>query len=218
MTKNIIIDERLENYISDNTYSLHSIQKEIIEYNKTLGDLKRMQVSVTQAYFFQLMIKLNNIKKILEIGTFTGYSALSMGLSLPIDGTVTCLDIDKEKSKKAEYYFRKANLENKIKIIIAPAIESMNELIKQKKIFDLIFIDADKENYKNYFNLSLVLLNENGLMIIDNVLWKGDVSKPEKKDRLTKIIREFNSFVKRNDRVEKTILPLGDGVTICRKL
>ena len=93
MTKNIIIDERLENYISDNTYSLHPIQKEIIEYNKTLGDLKRMQVSVTQAYFFQLMIKLNNIKKILEIGTFTGYSALSMGLSLPIDGTVNAAQL-----------------------------------------------------------------------------------------------------------------------------
>ena len=218
MTKNIIIDERLENYISDNTYSLHSIQKEIIEYNKTLGDLKRMQVSVTQAYFFQLMIKLNNIKNILEIGTFTGYSALSMGLSLPIDGTVTCLDIDKEKSKKAEYYFRKANLENKIKIIIAPAIESMNELIKQKKIFDLIFIDADKENYKNYFNLSLELLNENGLMIIDNVLWKGAVSNSDNNEKLTKVIREFNLYVRKDDRVEKTILPLGDGVTVCRKL
>ena len=218
MTKNIIIDERLENYISDNTYSLHSIQKEIIEYNKTLGDLKRMQVSVTQAYFFQLMIKLNNIKNILEIGTFTGYSALSMGLSLPIDGTVTCLDIDKEKSKKAEYYFRKANLENKIKIIIAPAIESMNEQIKQKKIFDLIFIDADKENYKNYFNLSLELLNENGLMIIDNVLWKGAVSNSDNNEKLTKVIREFNLYVRKDDRVEKTILPLGDGVTVCRKL
>ena len=218
MTKNIIIDERLENYISDNTYSLHSIQKEIIEYNKTLGDLKRMQVSVTQAYFFQLMIKLNNIKNILEIGTFTGYSALAMGLSLPIDGTVTCLDIDKEKSKKAEYYFRKANLENKIKIIIAPALESMNELIKQKKIFDLIFIDADKENYKNYFNLSLELLNENGLMIIDNVLWKGAVSNSDNNEKLTKVIREFNLYVRKDDRVEKTILPLGDGVTVCRKL
>ena len=218
MTKNIIIDERLENYISDNTYSLHPIQKEIIEYNETLGDIKRMQVSVTQAYFFQLMIKLNNIKNILEIGTFTGYSALSMGLSLRNDGTVTCLDIDKEKSKKAEYYFRKANLENKIKIIIAPAIESMNELIKQKKIFDLIFIDADKENYKNYFNLSLELLNENGLMIIDNVLWKGTVSNSDNNEKLTKIIREFNLYVRKDDRVEKTILPLGDGVTVCRKL
>ena len=218
MTKNIIIDERLENYISDNTYSLHPIQKEIIEYNKTLGNLKRMQVSVTQAYFFQLMIKLNNIKNILEIGTFTGYSALSMGLSLHIDGTVTCLDIDKEKSKKAEYYFRKANLENKIKIIIAPAIESMNELIKQKKIFDLIFIDADKENYINYYNLSYQLLNKDGLLIIDNVLWKGDVSNSDKNDRLTTVIKNFNSFVKKDERVEKTVLPLGDGLTICRKI
>ena len=218
MTKNITIDERLENYISDNSYNLHPIQKEIIEHNKSLGDLKRMQISVTQAYFFQLMIKLNNVKKVLEIGTFTGYSALSMALSLPIDGTITCLDKNKEISKKAEYYFKKANLENKIKIIIAPALESMKKLIDEKKIFDLIFIDADKENYKDYFDLSLELLKEKGLVIIDNVLWKGDVSRPEKKDRLTKIIREFNSFVKKNDRVEKTILPLGDGVTICRKL
>ena len=206
MTKNIIIDEKLENYISDNSYSLHPIQKEIIEYNKKLGDLKRMQISVTQGYFLQLIIKLYNVKKVLEIGTFTGYSALTMALSLPPDGAVICSDKNKE------------NLENKIKIVLNNALESMKDLINKKNTFDLIFIDADKENYINYYNLSYQLLNKGGLMIIDNVLWKGEVSNSDKNDRLTTVIKNFNSTVKEDKRVEKTILPLGDGLTICRKI
>ena len=218
MTKNITIDEKLENYISDNSYSLHPIQKEIIEYNKKLGDLKRMQISVTQGYFLQLIIKLYNVKKVLEIGTFTGYSALTMALSLPQEGTITCLDKNKETSNHAEVYFKKANLENKIKIVLNNALESMKDLINKKNTFDLIFIDADKENYINYYNLSYQLLNKGGLMIIDNVLWKGEVSNSDKNDRLTAVIKNFNSFVKEDERVEKTILPLGDGLTICRKI
>ena len=218
MTKNITIDEKLENYICDNSYSLHPVQKEIIEYNKKLGDLKRMQISVTQGYFLQLIIKLCNIKKILEVGTFTGYSALTMALSLPLEGTITCLDNNKETSNKAEVYFKKAKLENTIKIVLNNALESMKNLIKKKKIFDLIFIDADKENYVNYYNLSFQLLNKGGLMIIDNVLWKGEVSNLDKNDRLTTVIKDFNSFIKKDERVEKTILPLGDGITLCRKI
>ena len=217
MIKNITIDEKLENYISDNSYSLHPIQKEIIEYNKKLGDLKRMQISVTQGYFLQLIIKLYNVKKVLEIGTFTGYSALTMALSLPQEGTITCLDKNEETSNNVKVYFKKANLENKIKIVLNNALESMENLINKKNTFDLIFIDADKENYINYYNLSYQLLNKGGLMIIDNVLWKGKVSNSVENDKLTTIIRNFNSFVKEDERVEKTILPLGDGLTVCRK-
>ena len=218
MIKNITIDERLEKYISDNSYSLHPIQKEIIEYNKSLGDIKRMQFSVTQSYFLQLIIKLNNIKNILEVGTFTGYSALSMALSLPQDGRIVCLDKNKETSKNAESYFRKANVENKIKIIINDALDTMKKILMEKQFFDLIFIDADKENYINYYNLSYQLLNKDGLMIIDNVLWKGEVSNSDKNDRLTTVIKDFNSFIKKDERVEKTIFPLGDGITVCRKI
>ena len=90
--------------------------------------------------------------------------------------------------------------------------------VKVLKIFDMIFIDADKENYQNYFNLSLQLVKKNGFIIIDNVLWKGEVTDNSKNDHLTKVIREFNSFIKKDDRINKTILPLGDGVTICRKI
>ena len=177
-----------------------------------------MQISITQAYFFQLFIKMNNIKNILEIGTFTGYSALSMGLAIPKDGNITCLDINRETSEAAKNFFKKANLDKKVKVILGPAMNTLKKLKDDKKIFDMIFIDADKENYKNYYNLSLELVKNNGFILIDNVLWKGDVVDSNKNDRLTNIIREFNSFIKKDDRVEKTILPLGDGVTICRKI
>ena len=218
MIKSLEINERLEKYISDHSYDLHPIQKEILNHNKSLGDVKKMQISVTQAYFFQFFIKTNNIKNILEIGTFTGYSALSMGLAIPKDGNITCLDINKETSEAAKNFFKKANLDKKVKVILGPAMNTLKKLKDDKKIFDMIFIDADKENYKNYYNLSLELVKNNGFILIDNVLWKGDVADPNKNDQLTNVIREFNSFIKKDDRVEKTILPLGDGVTICRKI
>ena len=185
MIKNLEINERLEKYISDHSYDLHPIQKEILSHNNELGLSKRMQISVTQAYFFQLFIKTNNIKNILEVGTFTGYSALSMGLVIPKDGNITCLDINKETSEVARNFFKKANLDKKIKIILGSAMNTLNKLKDDKKIFDMIFIDADKENYKNYYNLSLELIKNSGFIIIDNVLWKGEVADPNKKDQLT---------------------------------
>ena len=218
MTKSLEINERLEKYISDHSYDLHPVQRDILKYNDTLGHSKKMQISISQAYFFQFFIKTNNLKKILEIGTFTGYSALSMGLVLPKDGKITCLDINEKTSEEASLFFKKANLDKKIKIILAPAIRSLNKFKKDKKKFDMIFIDADKENYKNYYEVSLDLVKKNGFILVDNVLWKGEVADPKKNDKLTNVIREFNSFIKKDDRIEKTILPLGDGVTICRKI
>ena len=218
MIKSLEINERLEKYISDHTNDLHPVQKELLKYNDTLGQTKKMQISISQAYFFQFFIRTNNIKNILEVGTFTGYSALSMGLVLPKDGKITCLDINKDTSEVANNFFKKAKLDNKIKINLAPAIDSLIKLKNTKEKFDMIFIDADKENYKNYYNLSLELIKNSGFIIIDNVLWKGEVADPKKNDQLTNIIREFNSFIKKDDRIEKTILPLGDGITICRKI
>ena len=141
-----------------------------------------------------------------------------MGLSIPKDGSVTCLDINKETSEIARTFFKKADLDKKIQIILEPAINTLKKMKDDKKMFDMIFIDADKENYKNYYNLSLALVKKNRFILIANVLWHGDVADPNKNDRLTSIIREFNSFIKKDDRIEKTILPLGDGVTICRKI
>ena len=218
MTKSIIINQNLENYISNNSVSLHPVQKEIIEHNNNLGDIKRMQISVTQGYFMQFIIKNNKIKKILEIGTFTGYSALTMALAIDDDGNITCLDKNKETSDIAINFFKKAKVDNKINLICDNASNILSKLIKESNTFDLIFIDADKENYINYYEFAYNLISKNGLIIIDNVLWKGEVADLSKNDKLTNIIREFNDHVKKDIRIEKTILPIGDGITICKKL
>ncbi len=194
--KNIKIDESLEKYISDNSYDLHPVQKEIIEYNNNLGEIKKMQISVTQAYFMQLMIKITNVKKILEIGTFTGYSALSMALAMDTDGLITCLDKNKETSDTANNFFKKANVSNKIDLLIGSAVENLNILIKQNKSFDLIFIDADKENYIKYYDLAYQLLSTNGLILIDNVLWKGEVINNNKNDKITNILKMITESIK----------------------
>ena len=217
MTKSIKIDEVLENYISNNSYELHPIQKEIINHNKSLGDIKRMQISVTQAYFMQLLIKINKVKQILEIGTFTGYSALSMALAVD-DVYVTCLDKNEKTSEIANNFFKKANVDKNINLIVGAAIDGLNDLIIENKKFDMIFIDADKENYIKYYDLAFKLISNNGLILIDNVLWKGEVIDKSKNDRMTNIIRNFNTHIKNDNRIEKTILPIGDGVTICRKI
>ena len=218
MTKNIIINQNLENYISNNSVDLHPVQQEIIEHNNRLGDIKKMQISVTQGYFLQFIIRNNKIKKILEIGTFTGYSALTMALAIDDDGNIICLDKNKETSDTANNFFKKAKVDNKINLICDNASNILSKLVKKNNTFDLIFIDADKENYINYYEFAYNLISKNGLIIIDNVLWKGEVTDLSKNDKLTNIIREFNDHVKKDARIEKTILPIGDGITICKKL
>ena len=218
MTKSIIINQNLENYISNNSVDLHPVQQEIIEHNNRLGDIKKMQISVTQGYFMQFIIKNNKIKKILEIGTFTGYSALTMALAVEEDGNITCLDKNKETSDIAINFFKKAKVDNKINLICDNASNILSKLIEESSSFDLIFIDADKENYINYYEFAYNLISKNGLIIVDNVLWKGEVTDLSKNDKLTNIIREFNAHIKKDHRIEKTILPLGDGITICKKL
>ena len=218
MGSNLVITKEIENYINNHSLELTTIQKEIISYNNSLGDIKRMQISISQCHFLHLIVKISNTKKILEIGTFTGLSGLTMSLSLPSDGKLVTLDKNIERNKIASNFFKKAKQESKIKTIIGPALESLSSLKKKEQKFDLIFIDADKENYKNYYNQSLDLIEKNGLIIVDNVLWHGEVVDVKKKDKLTIIIREFNSYVNRDKRTENLIIPVGDGLTVCRKL
>ena len=218
MLKNIEVTQDLLDYIYDHSSPMHPIQKEILEYNKTLGDIQRMQISEQQALFLQFLIKLNNITNCLEIGTFTGFSALSIALALPMDGKLVVLDKDKETIKVAQSFFKKAKVENKISIFVENAEKALKSLIDVNSIFDLIFIDADKGNYINYFDFALNLVKRNGLIVFDNVLWHGDVAKKNVIDNQTEIIRKFNIYIKNDKKTEKTILPLGDGLTICRKL
>ena len=217
MGSNLVINKEIEKYINDHSSDLNPVQKEIISYNEKLGDIKRMQIAVSQCHFLHLIIKTSKIKKILEIGTFTGLSSLSMSLSLPENGQLITLDKNAKTSEIAKNFFKKANQENKIKTIIKPALDSLKDLKKQNEKFDLVFIDADKENYKNYYDQSLDLVDTNGLIVIDNVLWHGEVANKNNQEKLTIIIREFNSYVNNDKRTENLIIPLGDGLTICRK-
>ena len=218
MLKNIEVTQDLLDYIYSHTSPLHPVQKEILEYNKTLGDIQRMQISESQALFLQFVIKFNNITSCLEIGTFTGFSALSMALALPIDGKLVALDKDKEIIKVAQSFFKKAKMDNKISTIIENAEKTLKSLIEVNSIFDLVFIDADKANYTTYFDFAINLVKRNGFIIFDNVLWHGDVAKKNVTDNQTELIRKFNMYIKNDKKTEKTILPIGDGLTICRKL
>ena len=216
MGANLDITEKLQKYIDDFGLKLNPIQQEIIDYNKTLGEIKRMQIDPTQCFFLHLIIKISNIKDVLEIGTFTGLSALSISLALPDEGKLIALDKNEETNKIALNFFKKAKQNHKIKTIIKPALESLVEL-KSKK-FDMIFIDADKMNYKEYYEKSIGLLKKGGLIIIDNVLWHGEVADENNYDEFTVYIREFNRLVSEDKRVEQIIIPLGDGMTVCRLL
>ena len=216
MGKNLEITEKLEKYINNFSLKLNPIQQEIIDYNQTLGDVKRMQVATSQCHFLHLIIKTSNIKTVLEIGTFTGLSALSIALALPDDGKLTALDKDEETNEIAVSFFKKANQDNKIQTIVKPALDSLEELKNSK--FDMVFIDADKMNYKEYYERSLILTHKGGLIIVDNVLWHGEVADEDNLDKYTVNIREFNTYVSKDKRVEQIIVPLGDGMTICRVL
>jgi len=218
MGKNLEINTELEKYIEELSYNLHPIQQEIIKYNENLGDIKRMQISVSQCHFLYLIIRISKIKSVLEIGTFTGLSSLTIALALPDEGSLIALDKNEKTNKVAMDFFKKADQEKKIKIITKPALESLKDLKKNNKSFDMIFIDADKENYKNYYDKSMELINKDGLIIIDNVLWHGEVVDKTKNDKLTNSIRDFNFYVKNDKKCEQVILPLGDGLTVCRKL
>ena len=218
MGKDLDINNKIQTYIQNLSQPLHPIQKEIIAYNKTLGDVKRMQISVSQCHFLHLMIKTCNAKNILEIGTFTGLSTLSMSLALPDEGSIIALDKNLETNKVALDFFNKANQGKKIKTIVKPALDSLNDIKKENILFDIVFIDADKTNYTNYYESVIQLIKKDGLIIIDNVLWHGEVADENNNEKFTNIIREFNTHVKNDNRVEQIILPIGDGLTVCRKL
>ena len=216
MDKNIPIDQNMIDYIFSHSESLHKVQKKILKFNDNLGKAKRLQISILQANFLQFLIKVNKFKSCLEVGTFTGYSSLSMALSLPKNGRVYAIDKDIKTNKIALNFFKEAKVNNKIFIETNNGINALKKLVKSKKKFDLILIDADKESYIKYFNYAVQLISKRGIILIDNTLWKGEVLNQNANDKLTVKIKKFNEYIKKK-RINKYILPLGDGFTICWK-
>lgn len=179
----------------------------------------RMQISPEQGQFMGLLIQLLNAKKTLDIGTFTGYSALAVALAMPEQGKVVTCDLSKEWTSMAKKFWDMAQVQNKIDLRLAPALDTLDALLSagEANTFDFVFIDADKRNYLNYYEKALALLRPGGLIAIDNVLWDGKVADPSITDADTCAIRDLNAKLHEDKRVTISLLPIGDGLTLARK-
>ncbi len=217
MSKNISFTPELENYLNKNSIE-NLVLKELRKFSFIeLGDVANMQVSPEQASFLHMLIKIGNYSQVLEVGTFMGYSALAMALALNDNGKIITVDSDIKTTKHAAKFWKQANVLDKITLINEDGLKSLQKFKEEKFIFDFIFIDADKSGYRNYLELSLNLISDNGLIVFDNVLWKGKVVDPSINDKKTSDIREFNDFIKNDKRVDTTMISIGDGMTLCQK-
>ena len=187
------------------------------ETSKLPGSI--MQIAPEQGQFMALLVQLMGAKKTLDIGVFTGYSSLVVALALPEDGVVIACDTDEKATTVAQRYWKLAQVENKIQLHLAPALETLDKLIEtgQSNSFDFAFIDADKRNYGNYYERALKLLRPGGLIAVDNVLWFGRVVDDSDTDKRTIAIRDFNQKLHQDSRVQLSLLPIADGLTLARK-
>ena len=217
MLKNISFTPELEKYLNQNSIE-NLVLQELRDFSfKELGDVANMQASPEQASFLHMLIKIGNYSQILEVGTFMGYSTLAMALALNDNGKIITVDNDVKTTKYATKFWKQANVLDKITLINEDGSKSLQQFKEEKFIFDFIFIDADKSGYKNYLELCLNLISDNGLIVFDNVLWKGKVTDPSINDKKTNTIREFNDFIKNDNRVDTTMISIGDGMTLCQK-
>jgi predicted O-methyltransferase YrrM len=177
-----------------------------------------MQIAPEQGQFMRMLVQLTNAKRIIEIGTFTGYSALSLALGLPEDGLLVCCDSNKQWPSIGKSFWEEAGVDHKIKFMHGMAIDTLNSLLeKEPDSFDMVFIDADKISYQAYFEASLKLIRQGGLILVDNTLWNGAVANAKENDTSTVAIRAFNKALLDDVRVDISLLPLGDGLTLIRK-
>ncbi|MCA1592351.1 MAG: class I SAM-dependent methyltransferase [Acidobacteria bacterium] len=181
--------------------------------------MARMQISPEQGQFMALLVQLLNARKTLEVGVFTGYSSLCVALALPADGKVAACDISEEWTQIARRYWEEAGVAGKIILRLAPASETLDELIAggQAGTFDFAFIDADKGNYESYYERALKLVRVGGLIAIDNVLWSGRVADAEDQEQDTVAIRALNQKLHRDERVTLSLIPIADGLTLALK-
>ncbi len=215
--RNIVFSNDLSKYIKDVSLREHNILKRMREESFEERTIN-MQSSPEQAQFICFLANLINAKKILEIGIYKGYTTLALALNTADEAKITALENNKEWADIAMSYWVGAEMNHKISLVIGDALESLSKFRNEKNFYDLIFIDADKKNYINYYEESLNLLRSGGLLIIDNTLWGGDVINKNSSDQRTKVIRKLNELLKNDDRVDISLLPVRDGITLVRKL
>ncbi|MCC6742238.1 MAG: class I SAM-dependent methyltransferase [Acidobacteria bacterium] len=217
--RTIQVDDRLYDYILSVSLREHDVLRRLRAETSELGALFQMQISPEQGQLMFLLARLVGARQTLEVGVFTGYSALSVALALPEDGCVVACDVSEEWTSIGRRYWAEAGVAHKIDLRLAPAIETLDALIAEgrKGSFDFAFIDADKVNYANYFERALVLLRQGGLIAIDNTLWSGRVADASVNDDDTVAIRKFNESLHHDDRFSLSLLPIGDGLTLAMK-
>ena len=215
--KQLHLTEALYDYMLDVSLREDPILKALRDETAKMP-LAMMQVAPEQAQFMQFLIRLIGARKVLELGTFTGYSALAMALALPADGELITCDINTEWTTIAKSFWHKAKQENKIKLALAPALDTLHHLLQEgyQHHFDFIFIDADKTNHLNYYELALQLINPRGLIAIDNILWNGKVIDRQINDGQTREIRRLNAFIKQDNRVDISLLAIADGLFLVK--
>ena len=209
--------DQLEDYLSRLGAREHPVQAHCREETQKMGRISGMQIAPEQGAFLALVVKLIGAVRCLEVGTFTGYSALSVALALPDAGRIVALDVSKEFTDKARIYWREAGVEDRIDLRIGPGVEALDRMIEAKEgPFDFVFIDADKPNYDNYYERALQLVWPGALIAFDNMLWSGAVADPAVTDPDTSALRALNAKIHADPRVDMALATIGDGVMMAR--
>ena len=217
MSTQIEIDKQLVNYLQSVGYRQDPIIDTLVKETKALGEVAIMQIAPEQGQLLEIIVKIAKVKRCLEVGRFTGLSTLCMAKGLPEDGKIIAVDNSDEFLSLANKFWEQANVLDKIESVIGQGVEVMQSYIDRQFSFDLIFIDADKNNYPHYYELSFELLPSNGIIIIDNMLWGGDVVDLSNNDTQTETIRSLNEKIQKDKRVDFSLLPIADGLSFIRK-
>lgn len=212
------LNDTVYDYLLAHSLRESPLLKQLREETATL-EMARMQISPEQGQLLNLLVKLLGARQIIEIGVFTGYSALCMAEALPGDGRLVACDINQEWTDMARRYWQEAGVHKKIELLLAPADKTLQKLIDHGNAnsFDFAFIDADKNNYQTYYEQCLKLIRKGGIIAIDNTLWNGDVADPAVNDADTLAIRALNDTLHSDSRVDISLLPIGDGLTLALK-
>ncbi|MBI5137959.1 MAG: class I SAM-dependent methyltransferase [Nitrospirae bacterium] len=216
--RTINLDNRIYHYLLDASLREHPVLAALREHTATLPDA-RMQIAPEQGQFMALLARLIGAETCLEVGTFTGYSALAVALALPEHGRVLCCELDSDVITTARHFWQRAEVSDRIEVLLGEALRSLDELLADGRYghFDFAFIDADKANYEEYYERILNLVRPGGLICVDNVLWSGRVADPDHHDPATQALRTFNAHRRNDRRVDLSLVPIGDGLTLCRK-
>lgn len=209
----------LYQYLLDTSLREPELLKQLRE-ETAKDEMARMQIAPEQGQFMSLLVKLMNARKIIEVGTFTGYSSIIMAMNMQRPAQMVCCDMDEKWTNMAKDYWQKAGVDDICDLRLAPANDTLDELLKsgEQGSYDLAFIDADKANYDDYFEKCLRLLRPGGLILVDNTLWGGSVIDHQKNDEDTMAIRAFNKKRQQDNRIQLSHLPIADGLTLCVKI